>query len=76
MKIEPYSLNNLDSNKIKEFLKQNLLSFKKIFVKQSKFNKSYLKITYSHRIHIIDGYQEHTLIKLLKHINKYHRKMS
>lgn len=69
MKIELfYAVTDEDGKKIKEFLIKNNLPFKEYSV----MNKiSSLKITYSHAIHIIDGFNELALKQLLEHIEKY-----
>jgi hypothetical protein len=76
MKIELYSLNDTHAGKIKEFLQNNKLLFKEIPINYARFGKSYLKITYSHSTHMIDGFQEHALVQLIEHINKYHPKIA
>ena len=61
-----------DGKKIKEFLMYNNLPFKEY----KTTNKSSLKITYSHAIHIIDGFNELALNQLLGHITKYKPKIN
>ena len=88
MKLELYSLNNdIHSQKIKEFLIKNNI---KLMIKDLNNNReeikklsdyladskeSLLKITKSHSISIINGYNELSLNQLLEHIKKYSPKL-
>lgn len=73
MKIEFYLANDEDGKLIKEFLEQNNLPFKTI--KEEIKSWSSLKTTYSHSIHIIEGYNKLLLNQLIEHINKYKPKI-
>lgn len=88
MKIELYSLNDdIHSQKIKEFLIKSNIAFaikdfnanieelKKLSSYLTNSKESLLKITKSHGISIIHGYNELSLFELLDHIKKYSPKL-
>jgi len=87
MKIELYLVpNDNEGINLKEFLIKNNIKFHEIItdnlellsnITQSRIIRkvSLLKITFSSSIHIITGYQEHSLNQLLEHIKKYNPKI-
>lgn len=89
MKLTLYSFpNDIEAVKIRNFLKENSLSFEEIVVnneektrgaqrtKQALLNSiSFLKITRSHSISIITGFQRFLFDQLLEHIKKYNPKI-
>jgi hypothetical protein len=72
MKLELYDSDDLDGKEIREFLDKNNLFYHK---NQTKDRKSYLKITRSHSICIINGFNELMLNQLLEDIKKYKPKI-
>ncbi|GEM_PF-6038634 len=87
MKIELYSVpNDKNAELIKEFLEKNNLKFHEIItsdinllrkVCQGFFPRleSLLRIKFRHSIHIIRGFEEHSLNQVLEHVKKYNPKI-
>ncbi len=87
MKIELFRVpNDVEGEKLKEFLLKNNLPFKEIAtdnimvlnkVVQYSLNRkiSLLKITYSSAINVIHGFNELALNQLIEHIKKYNPKI-
>ncbi len=90
MKIELYTIPHCNQKElIKEFLRKNNLPFKEKVVDNDQVKtelkrtasylpyskESFLKITYSHGIHVIRGFNDFALNQLLEHIKKYNPKI-
>lgn len=88
MKIELYSVPNCKhSSNIEDFLHKNNIKFKKIIVNNEQTKKelrkisfqeqiSIVKITRSHSINVIDGFNEHMMnMEIIEHIKKYNPKI-
>lgn len=71
VKLELYLVpNDKNGELIKDFLKTNKLTFKEV-IKESENKVSYLKVRFSHSIHLISGFNIFALKQLLEHIKKY-----
>ncbi|MDO8459491.1 MAG: hypothetical protein Q7S74_00110 [Nanoarchaeota archaeon] len=85
MRLELFSIpNDANGNLIKDFLVKNNLTFTEIITEDTELlnkiaqtkllNKiSILRVTYSHSIHVMIGYQENQLNQLIEHIKKYNQ---
>jgi len=72
MRIELYAIPNcIHGEAIKIFLNKNNLPFKEIKIDNSYKEVSFLKITYNHSIHLINGFNEFLLKQMIEHIEKY-----
>lgn len=72
MKIELYQIsNNKEGELLEKFLKRNNLFFKKIVIQDLIKTQSFLRIKFSHSVHIIKGFNTLKLKQLLEHIKKY-----
>ncbi len=78
MKLELYSIGDIHAQAIKLFLNKNNLPFRETQVNPGGYKKidvSYLKITKSHSITIINGFNELMLNDLIGHVKKYNPKI-
>jgi hypothetical protein len=77
MKLELYAKDEIHAQAFRMFLNKNRLPFREIntTLENKNIASSYLKISKSHSISIIDGFNELILNQLVEHIKKYNPKI-